>query len=76
MTGNLIQCIPIDHIPATIILPHLLKPHLIQQHPHLGSAELRLQLQVDNPEYIRYAIHLIRLARLGDTEVLAYLVFL
>ena len=54
----------------TIILPYLLEPQLVQQHPHLGSAKLRLQFQVDNPKHIRYAIHLVCLARLGDAEVL------
>ena len=69
------QCITTNFVSSVIVLPHLHKPQLIQQHPHLGSTELYLQLQIDHAKYIGHAVHLVRLAGLGDAEMLAYLVF-
>ena len=74
--ADFFQCVPTYHIATSLFAPHLLIPHLIQQHPHLGRTELYLQLHIDHAKYIGYAVHLVRFARIGDAEMLAYLVFL
>ena len=67
------QCITTNFVSTAIVYPHLLKPQLIQQHPHLGSTELRLQLHIDYAKHIGHAVHLVSLAGMWDAGIVLHL---